>query len=422
MSSNSGRNNQAVTFGRNGNPNVFSQWGGKFAFFFTYLHASHDITTGLLPALLPFIYTDLHLNYLQAGFLVTAFSMAAGLSQLLGGWLSDRISKKNAITIGLGGVGLSCIIISFSPSFHYLVGALIILGVFAGFYHPSSISALTTHFPANQRGKVVNLHMLGGGFGFAIGPLIGAVIASRLNWHFAYLFLGLPALVAAVLAFTRLKLTPVKLSRDLSASQAKGQKIGVWQVFKPAIGVIAISVVMQLISIPLMSFVSLFLVDVHHLSDTAGSMWVTIIRFGGLAGNIIGGWLTDKWGRRNMIFLILVMLGPVILLITKLPFGFGLGAILILFGWLMTMRETTTQTILMDNSPPELRATIVGIYFSIGQQGSSIIQPVAGNYMDTIGILDVFSFMAYLSVGFSILALILIFRNNRTVKIPDRVS
>jgi MFS family permease len=95
---------------------------------------------------------------------------------------------------------------------------------------------------------------------------------------------------------------------------------------------------------------------------------------------------------------------------TKLSFGAGLVIIFILFGWLMTMRETTTQTILMDNSPPGLRATIVGIYFSFGQQGSSIIQPVAGNFMNTIGIVDVFTFMAFLSIGFSVLALILAFK------------
>ena len=422
MSNDSQENTQAVSSGKYGKPNVFSQWGGKFAFFFTYLHTSHDLTTGLLAALLPFIRSDLRLDYLQAGLLVTAFSLAAGLSQLLGGWLSDRISKRNAITIGLCGVGLSCIIISFAPSYYFLLAALIILGVFSGFYHPSSISALTTHFPASQRGKVVNLHMLGGGFGFAVGPLIGAVIASTMNWHFAYLILGIPAIIAGVIVFTRLKLTEVKPSKGTSAAQATGPKIGVWQVFKPALLLIIVSVCMQLISGPVLSFMSLYLVDVHHLSDAAGSMWVTIIRFGGLAGNIVGGWLTDKWGRRNMMFLILIAFGPIVFLLTKLPFGIALIVVFILFGWLMTMRETTTQTILMDNSPPQLRATIVGIYFSFGQQGTSIIQPVAGNFMDTIGIVDVFSFMAFISIGFSIIALILAFRKSRFSQVQSNSS
>ena len=422
MSTNSNEASPTIPSGKFGKPNLFTQWGGRFAFFFTYLHTSHDLTTGLLAALLPFIREDLHLDYLQAGFLVTAFSLTAGLSQLLGGWLSDRISKRNAITIGLCGVGLSCIVISFAHSYYALLATLIILGVFSGFYHPSGISALTSNFPASQRGKVINLHMMGGGIGFAVGPLIGAVIAAQLNWHLAYAILGIPAVVAGVLVFTRLKLTEVKASRASSSSQAKGQRSSIWQVFKPALLLLLISVFMQLISGPLMSFMSLYLVDVHHLSAAAGSMWVTIIRFGGLAGNIVGGWLTDKWGRRRMIFLVLAAFGPVTFLMTKLPFGIGLVIVFILFGWLMAMRETTTQTILMDNSPPGLRATIVGIYFSFGQQGSSIIQPVAGNFMDTIGIVDVFSFMAFLSIGLSVLALILAFKKTPISQIQSNTS
>ena len=422
MSINPDGSSPAISSGKNSRPGLIRQWGGGFAFFFTYLHTSHDLTTGLLAALLPFIREDLHLDYLQAGLLVTAFSLTAGLSQLLGGWLSDRISKRNAITIGLCGVGLSCIVISFANSYYTLLATLIILGVFSGFYHPSGISALTSHFPTSQRGKVINLHMMGGGIGFAVGPLIGAVIAAQLNWHFAYAILGVPAIVAGVLVLTRLKLKEVTPSRSSPSSQTNGPRVGIWNVFKPALLLILISVFMQLISGPLMSFMSLYLVDVQHLSAAAGSMWVTIIRFGGLAGNIVGGWLTDRWGRRNMIFLVLVAFGPVAFLMTKLPFGAGLVVVFILFGWLMAMRETTTQTILMDNSPPGLRATIVGIYFSFGQQGSSIIQPVAGNFMDTIGIVAVFGFMAFLSIGFSVLALILAFKKTPISQVQSNTS
>ncbi len=422
MTVNPKENTQSVTSGKAGKTGLIDQWGGKFAFFFTYMHASHDLTTGLLPALLPFIRQDLDLNYLQSGFLVSAFSLTAGLSQLLGGWLSDRISKTKAITLGLGGVGLSSIAVSFAPSYHLLLVVLIALGIFAGFYHPSAISALTTHFDDRQRGRVVALHMLGGGIGFGLGPLLGAIIASQFNWHLAYIILGLPALVAAALVFTQFKISTTKSPKSVASSQVNGGRAkGLWQVFKPAFGIIAISIAMQLITGPVMSFVSLFLIDVHHLSVTAGSMWVTIIRFGGLAGNIIGGWLTDKWGRRKTIFLILIMFGPVVLLLAKLPFGFGLGVVFILFGWLMAMRETTMQTLLMDNSPPQLRATVIGIYFGFGQQGSSIIQPVAGDFMDAIGISGVFNAIAFISLGLSFLALMLVFRKTGRTNLPAEI-
>ena len=400
---------------------LIDQWGGKFAFFFTYMHMSHDLISGLLPALLPFIRQDLNLNYLQTGLLVTAYSLTSGLSQLLGGWLSDRMSKTKAIALGLGGVGLSGIAISFAPNYHVLLVTLVILGIFAGFYHPSAISALSSHFEARRRGRVVALHMIGGGLGFGLGPFLGAIISNQLNWHFAFAILGIPPLVAAALVFSRLKLASPKLQEGTSPSQHTPRSLkDIWHVFKPSIGIIIISVAMQLVSGPVMSFIPLFLMDIYNLSATAGSMWITIIRLGGLAGNLVGGWLIDKWGRRNTIFMILIMFGPVVMLISKIPFGFALGVVFILFGWLMAIRETAMQTLLMDNSPPHLRATIIGIYFSFGQQGSSIIQPLAGDFMDTFGISGVFNVIGWLSIGLSLLAVLLVLKGLRGKKGLDK--
>jgi len=386
---------------------LIGQWGGKLSVFFTYTHFSHDLTTGLLAALLPFIRQDLGLNYLQSGFLVSAFSLTAGFSQLLGGWLCDHLSPRKAITLGLGGVGLTCAAISFAHSYYHLLVILIALGVFSGLYHPASVSTLTNNIEEQRRGRAISLHMVGGSLGFGIGPLLGAIIADKMSWHVAYLFLGLPAVIAAPLAFTRLKLPPVKQSRDVASSQHPGQKpVGIWQVFRTIFGIYVISVAMQLVTGPVMSFFSLFLVDVHHLSEAASSMWVTVIRMGGLVGSLLGGWLTDKWGRRNTIFMILVLFGPVVFFLVKLPFGAVLIIMFILFGWLMAMREATMQTLLMDNTPSHLRGTVFGIYFGFGQQGSSVIQPVAGSFMDSLGIDGVFNIIAFSSIGLSALAII----------------
>ena len=386
---------------------IVEQWGGKSALFFTYTHLSHDLTTGLLGALMPFIRQDLGLDYLQAGFLVSAWALSAGFAQFLGGWLSDKLGPRKAISLGLAGVGISGASIIFAASYSALVPIFIIMGILSGFYHPSAVSALTNRFEDKKRGRVISLHMLGGGFGFGIGPLLGAIIASSLNWHFAFLFLSIPAMVAAVLAFFQLKLEPTaaQLSETALSSDAKQKPVTIWQVFKAAAGIMALSIVMALITGPLMSFLPLFLVDVHHLSDSASSMWVTVVRMGGLLGSLFGGWLADKWGRRNAIFLSLVLFGPVVFLLTRLQYGFALAIVFVLFGWLMSMRETTMQTYLMVNTPPKIRATVFGIYFGFGQQGSSIMQPIAGNYMDNVGISSAFNIISYITVGFSLLSL-----------------
>jgi predicted MFS family arabinose efflux permease len=135
--------------------------------------------------------------------------------------------------------------------------------------------------------------MLGGGLGFAIGPFLGAIIADTLNWHFAYLFLSIPAMVAAVLAFFQLKLEPTaaQLSEAALSAETKQKPVTIWQVFKSAAGIMVLSITMALITGPVVSFLPLFLVKVHQLSDSAGSMWVTVVRMGVCwAASLAAGW------------------------------------------------------------------------------------------------------------------------------------
>ena len=119
-------------------PGIIEQWGGKSALFFTYTHLSHDLTTGLLAALLPFIRQDLKLDYLQAGFLVSANALASGFAQFVGGWLSDRLGPRKAISLGLAGVGISGAAIILAHSYSILVAIFIIMGILSGLYHPSA--------------------------------------------------------------------------------------------------------------------------------------------------------------------------------------------------------------------------------------------------------------------------------------------
>lgn len=397
---------------------LLNQWGGKLSFFFVYTHFSHDLITGLLIGILPFIQQNLNLNYLQTGFLLSAFTLTAGFSQFFGGWVSDRIGPRRAVALGVGGVGLSAVAIGFTGTYYLLIVALIVMGLFAGFYHPSAVSTLTNNFEEKRRGKVVSLHMVGGSLGFGIGPFVGAIIASRFNWHISYLLLGLFTVMAVPLALVELKnALPAKPQSAVSKIQSPTRRPGdVWKSFKKVLWIYLISTAVQVITIPIMSFMPLFLVDVHHLSEETSSIFVTVIRLGGLLGSFLGGWLLDRWGRRKTIFLNLILFGPIVYLLSSLHFGGSLVLIFILFGLLLSMREATMQTYLMDNTLPYLRGTVFGVYFGIRQLDESISQTVAGDFMDSLGITGVFNILAYATIGLSALAIITAFRYSRLNK------
>lgn len=390
------------------------QWGGTTGAFFAYTHFSHDLCAGLFVALLPMIRVDLELNYLQSGLLISAYSIAAGLSQFPGGWIGDRANRKIIIMVGLGGVGLAALAVGLSPSYFLMLSFLVIMGIFAGGYHPSALSILSGYFGKAERGKVIAIHMLGGSIGLALGPFLGGFIGDILGWRSAYIILTIPILLALPLV---LKTPRQQLYGDRAASSAStndGTPVkptyklsNLWQVLRPIAMISILAILMQLVVGCAVAFFPIYMVDKHNLAPAYAAMFLGIFRGGGVAGSLLGGWLSDRWGRKNTIILPLLTIGPILYLLTKLPFNAVFIVIFVLFGVIMYMRIPAMQAMLMDNTPPHFRATVTGIYIGLGMEGRSIIQPIAGRFMDIWGIAQVFNIIALISVGLSVVALFL---------------
>jgi FSR family fosmidomycin resistance protein-like MFS transporter len=263
--------------------------------------------------------------------------------------------------------------------------------------------------------------MLGGSLGFSSSPVIGGFIASRLDWRFAFIILAIPALIAAAILLFKFKERRLpeythavtnegnKNTKDVPTNDRAGKskiKI-VIDTLKP-IGLLTIlAILFQFVAGCAMAFIALYLVDKHGISTVYAAMWLGIIRGGGIAGSLLGGWLSDKWGRRNALTLVLVITGPILFMVTRLPFGVVLIAVMLLLGLTMNMRQSTLQPLLVAYTPPALMATVFGFYFGLSMEGSSMIQPVAGYFMDIIGINQVFDILAFIALGLSTVALLL---------------
>jgi len=390
---------------------IFNQWGGPTTLLFTYLHFSQDLLSGLLVGLLPLIREDFGLNYLQVGLLISAYSITSGFSQLPGGWLGDRISRKVVIAIGLGGISLAAIAIGLSSTFYPMLFILIIMGIFAGAYHPSAISMLSGSVGEANRGRVIALHMIGGSIGFALSPVFGGLIANVTGWRFAFIILAIPALAAVPVALTKLKYqkrpATGKPASPALVDEPKHKPINIRQVLRPIIIICILAILTQFMTGCAMSFIPLYLVDKHNIAPASAAMLLSIIRGGGIVGSLLGGWLSDKWGRRKTVYLAIAVTGPFLYLLTILPFNPLLIALFVTFGVVMYVRSPAIQTLLMDTIPPQLRATVLGVYFFFGMEGKSVIQPVAGYFMDILGIGEVFTIIALISVALAVVALFL---------------
>ncbi len=386
-----------------------NQWGGGVSLFFCFTHFSQDLTTGLLIALLPFIRQDMEMNYFQAGLLVSAYSVTSGFSQILGGWVGDRIRHRwISITLGLTGVGISGFAVGLMPSYNTLLIALVAMGIFAGAYHPAAVPAISSLFE-DRRGKAIGLHMIGGAIGFGIGPFIGTAIAATLSWHMAFLILSVPAMVAGPCVAIWLRKIEPGIPRETKITTGSAERPGggaasptLWQVLKSVSTVIILVLVVTFTSGSLLPFVPLYLMDHYSLTSTMAAIWTSILRASGILGSLLGGWLSDRWGNKRTVLLALIAIGPAMLLFTTVNYFAALAVVIVVIGIVWAMRETAVQTYLMERTPLRMHGIVFGIYFGIGMQGQSLLQPVYGVFMDMAGISTVFLIVGLISVATSI--------------------
>ncbi|MFC1955823.1 MFS transporter [Chloroflexota bacterium] len=401
---------------------VYRLWGGGTTAFYAYTHSSLDLCLALLVPMLPFIRTDLGLSYFQSGLLLSGFAITTGIAHFLGGWLGDRLNRRMLIAISLGSVGLATIATGLSSTYYPLLLFLVFMGLFGGAYHPSAVAMLSSHFALERIGKIIGLYMMGGSIGFALGPIFGGLIADKLSWHSAYIILSIPALAAALLSFRKIKPQEFRSNNetvetlggtdDTNVGTVHGH-VSISQVLLPIAPIITLAILIQFVAGSAMAFIPIYFVDKHNIAPIFAAMYVGIIRGGGIVGSLSGGWLSDRMGRRNAIVWVLVITGPLLYLLINLPISAFIFLVLVMFGMVIIMRQTTVMSYLMSVTPPQLRSTVYGLYFGLYLESMSLMQPIVGYFMDKFGILSVFNIIAFLSVALSLLAPLLLISKSR---------
>ncbi len=120
--------------------------------------------------------------------LATASFVAFGLFSLPAGWLGDRWSRRNLMTIFYFGCGVSLVAASFAPSLYALAFALFALGVFAAIYHPVGTAMIIEN--ATIRGRTMAFNGVCGNIGVSLAAGITAALTAMISWRGAFFVPG----------------------------------------------------------------------------------------------------------------------------------------------------------------------------------------------------------------------------------------
>jgi ACS family glucarate transporter-like MFS transporter len=336
---------------------------------------------------MPFIRDEFSLNYTQAGWLNSAFLLAYGVSQLPGGWLSDRISPRILVTLGISGVSLAGLMAGLSPNYMLLATSLIMLGLLGGGYHPSSAPLISASIEPGKRGRALGLHQIGGTASYFLAPLIAVGIASSLGWRSSFILISIPIIILGIVlyvvlgrwGFTRQSVSNRKsIVRKDIPEETPGHK-------RRLISFITLSVVGKDLLVGVISFIPLYIVDHFGIDDVKAGGLLFIVYLGGLWAGPLGGYLSDRLGKIRVMVVGSLIAGPIIYLLNLASFGWSLYVVMTLVGMSMYLLMPTSEAYIISHTPEHRRSTILGIYYFGSRGGPGVVAPVLGYLIDKLG-------------------------------------
>ena len=272
-------------------------------------HFLIDLYTPILPIILPLLMETMDLSYFLAGLVVTVFNVVSSITQPLVGIWSDKTGKRAdvAFCVLLGAVGISLSALANN----YLILLMLVTGAAIGhaLFHPSAMDLVYRVSPPAKLGKYNSVFTTAGSISYAFGPLIaGALIA----------FGGLPAVCWMVLPGIIGAAWIFRLTRRMpeTAASAKVQKTSLIAGSASAAALVVMVCALRAIGyMGVITYLPTLLTESVGLSTLLSSLVVTIMLFFGVAGQLAGGRLSDKYGRKRMLVAGLVLAIPCFLLI-----------------------------------------------------------------------------------------------------------
>jgi MFS family permease len=309
---------------------------------------------------------------------------------------ADRGNRKAIMTLALAVWSCMTALCGMAQTFWQLAVARVGVGAGEAGAIPPAQSLIADYFDPARRARALAIFMASATAGYLIGFVLGAHIATTYGWRRAFLLLGLPGLLLAVVVHLVLR-EPRALPEfqpQAAAGESLSETLHALLRKRSFLHLVAGMVIYFMIAYGALVFFPSYMVRVLHVPlESVGGLYGGVGALTAVVGTLGGGWITDRLARRDVAWLGwspalgLLLAWPAYELALVMPTFAGLLAISVVAGLALNLAVPAMFAALHAVCGSPRRAMAVAILFFFANLiGLGLGPVIAGALSDAFSI------------------------------------
>jgi predicted MFS family arabinose efflux permease len=300
------------------------------------------------------------INEAQFGLLVSAYTLAGGVSGLIASTVVERFGRKRLLLFLYGFFCLSAVACSLAPGYWTLMAARIAAGLFGGVLSGVSQTIVGDVIPFERRGRAMGIVMTSFSLASVAGVPAGLWLAGLFGWHAPFVAIAVLSAIFGVFAALTLPTldahvqsrNPVPAFRRIAGVLADANH-------RRAFGLTVLVMFGGFCVIPFLA------INAQYGIGLSQEQIPYIYLFGGLGALATARWfgrLADRWGKVNCFRMLSVLAIAPTFAMTLMPHGAPLWLVLVtstIFMALTSGRMIPSMAIVTSAAIPAVRGTFM---------------------------------------------------------------
>jgi FSR family fosmidomycin resistance protein-like MFS transporter len=366
-------------------------------------HLLNDLYSNFLPQLLPFLMLAMPgFTITRAAILTSVFSITSSLIQPVFGYFVDTMGKRWLVHVGTLWMAVMLSLTGIVKDYRILVALASLAGMGTAAFHPQA-SSMVNVLSGRHKAVFFSIFVAFGNIGFALGPLLLVPLFNTFGLR-ATLVTVIPGIIVALLLLffaprvERAESSAVPLRAALRSLRNSGKELS---------AIIAVIAVRALAYTGMLTLLPLYFQE-KGVAKVAASRLLTVMLASGAAGGILGGFLSDRFGRKPLVVGSLLLATPLFFLFLNSE---GAGSIIFLaLAGAALMSNFSVTIVAAQEAIPDNKALAAGLTMGLANGLGAMLVIFIGRLGDTMGLGSAITLLFALPIVAGIIAL---FMQNR---------